>query len=150
MRTINYLHTKDIYYGDVKLENFLVFRNQSIKVGDLGISIKINSKLNDENDRPLYYRPRGYTRNYALEYISNFNNRVARPELLKNDRYGLWKSFHLIYEQMINYENGKRDKILESMLSDLHCDKNKPLNDIVSKWTVKLSQNYDFIFKLCD
>ncbi len=85
MKTINYLHSKDIYYGDVKLENFLVFRNQTIKVGDMGISIKIHSKMHDENNRPLYYRPRGYTRNYALDYIANLNNMVARPELLKND-----------------------------------------------------------------
>ena len=38
---INYLHTRNIYYGDMKPANLLIFRNQEVKIGDLGISIKM-------------------------------------------------------------------------------------------------------------
>ena len=36
-----YLHKRNIYYGDMKGPNLLIFRNQEVKIGDLGISIKM-------------------------------------------------------------------------------------------------------------
>ena len=41
LMAINYLHTRNIYYGDMKPANLLIFRNQEVKIGDLGISIKM-------------------------------------------------------------------------------------------------------------
>ncbi len=45
-KAVRYLHTKNIYYGDVKAANILVFRNQQVKLGDLGIIVK----LDNDND----------------------------------------------------------------------------------------------------
>ena len=42
--SINYLHSRNIYYGDIKPENLLIFRNQEVKIGDFGISIKMQPK----------------------------------------------------------------------------------------------------------
>ena len=43
MCSLDYLHSKNIYYGDMKLANLLVFRNQQVKIGDLGISVKLDN-----------------------------------------------------------------------------------------------------------
>lgn len=37
---IDYLHSKNVYYGDMKPQNVLVFMDMSVKLGDFGISIK--------------------------------------------------------------------------------------------------------------
>ena len=42
MNIVNYLHSRNIYYGDMKPENLLVFRNQRVKIDDVGISLKLN------------------------------------------------------------------------------------------------------------
>lgn len=47
MCALDYIHQKHIYYGDMKPQNLLVFRSQHVKIGDFGISIKLDP--NDEN-----------------------------------------------------------------------------------------------------
>lgn len=41
LECIVFLHSKLIYYGDMKEANILIFKDNSVKLGDLGISIKI-------------------------------------------------------------------------------------------------------------
>lgn len=36
---MNFFHKNDIYYGDMKPKNILIFRDFTVKVGDLGCSI---------------------------------------------------------------------------------------------------------------
>lgn len=36
------MHKRNIYYGDMKAPNLLIFRDQRVKLGDLGISIKLD------------------------------------------------------------------------------------------------------------
>lgn len=39
MSALDYLHSKNIYYGDMKPQNVLIFWNMKVKFGDFGISI---------------------------------------------------------------------------------------------------------------
>jgi serine/threonine protein kinase len=41
MEAMCYLHRKNVYFGDMKPDNLLVFRDYKVKLGDLGISIKL-------------------------------------------------------------------------------------------------------------
>jgi serine/threonine protein kinase len=52
MEAMNYVHSKNVYFGGMKPQNLLVFRDYSVKIGDFGVSMKIpNSSPMDE---PLY------------------------------------------------------------------------------------------------
>lgn len=44
MEIISYLHRQNVYYGDMKPENLLIFRDYKVKLGDFGISIKIKKE----------------------------------------------------------------------------------------------------------
>eukprot|EP00347_Sterkiella_histriomuscorum_P011329 403372867 len=43
-----YLHQRDIYYGDMKPHNLLVFKDQLIKIGDLGTTIKLDHNIQED------------------------------------------------------------------------------------------------------
>ena len=40
MKAIQYLHSNNIYYGDMKPANILIFQNMHVKLGDFGTSEK--------------------------------------------------------------------------------------------------------------
>ena len=37
-----YLHSQNIYYGDMKPENVLIFKDYKVKIGDFGVSMKFS------------------------------------------------------------------------------------------------------------
>ena len=51
-----------MYFGDMKPANLLVFRDQRVKVGDFGISIKMRSDIKE--DVP-FYELKGLTLSFA-------------------------------------------------------------------------------------
>ena len=53
--------------------------------------------MNNEKGYPYFYKSKGYTKNYSLEYMQKFNCFVSKTDLILNDRYGLWKTFSSIY-----------------------------------------------------
>ena len=61
MEALHYVHSKNVYYGDLKPHNLLVFRDMSVKFGDFGISVKIPD--NADNSYKDYIK--GITANYA-------------------------------------------------------------------------------------
>lgn len=42
-----YLHKNNVYYGDMKPENLLIFRNYQVKLGDFGVSKKLPTGCKD-------------------------------------------------------------------------------------------------------
>ncbi len=64
---IEYLHQRNIYYGDMKPANVLVFRDQRLKVGDLGISIKLDD---DDDWDTAKYLLKGVTKKFVTKEIS--------------------------------------------------------------------------------
>ncbi len=50
MKALNFLHYKNIYYGDMKPENLLVFRNQLVKLDDFGVSLKLKKEYFKNKD----------------------------------------------------------------------------------------------------
>jgi len=96
MEAIQYCHSKNIYYGDMKPENLLLFRDMKVKLGDFGVSIKIPTNAKPEDTFNLL----GLTYQYSKPEIGEkFNNEeaVTLKELFENDYYCLWKSFDRIY-----------------------------------------------------
>ena len=66
MEAMSYLHSQNIYYGDMKPENILVFKDYKIKIGDFGCSIKFPK--NSKDDTTFYLS--GLTKFYSLPEMS--------------------------------------------------------------------------------
>ena len=66
---ILYLHQKNVFYSDMKPANLLIFRNQYVKMGDFGVSVKLRDD-DVEGINPLYYA-RGQTKGYCTEEFMN-------------------------------------------------------------------------------
>ena len=58
-----YLHRKNMYYGDMKEANLLIFRDQRVKMGDFGTLIQMSNGENDE------FELKGMTVGYTTEKI---------------------------------------------------------------------------------
>eukprot|EP00347_Sterkiella_histriomuscorum_P020593 403337218 len=149
MKAIDYLHSKNIYYGDMKPENLLIFRNQQVKIGDFGISIKLYKNHKNSKNYPNFYKIRGYTRQYSLPYIQKPLCLVSKPDLYLNDRFGLWKTFHDIYHLMKLKKLSNGSELLEMMISDLDFKKSKlKLHEITLKYIKYFTFQNDFALQL--
>ena len=96
METIDYMHKRNAYFGDMKSENLLVFRDLKVKLGDLGVSIKIK-----DGQEEIYLR--GLTQEYSLKEINtifNNNDPLTKKQLYENDQYSLFKTFEKIYNEL--------------------------------------------------
>lgn len=60
MEAMNYVHSQDIYFGDMKPQNLLVFRDLTVKLGDFGVSLKVNKQDKDE-----LFMLKGMTKEYS-------------------------------------------------------------------------------------
>lgn len=47
LAALQFLHLNDFYYGDMKPANLLVFNDGRVKIGDLGISIKLDPNISE-------------------------------------------------------------------------------------------------------
>jgi serine/threonine protein kinase len=96
IEALNYVHSQKVYYGDMKPQNLLVFRDMSIKLGDFGVSVKVPDNQNfDEED--LYIK--GLTYDFSNKNITqkfHDDQRFSFKELIQNDYYSLYKSFENI------------------------------------------------------
>ena len=42
LKAMQYLHSSNVYYGDMKPENILIFKNYQVKLGDFGTALKLH------------------------------------------------------------------------------------------------------------
>ena len=96
MKAIQYLHSKYIYYGDMKPSNILIFQNMQVKLGDFGTAEKF-----EDMSSILYLR--GATKFFCDPSIwkkINEGTEVSVKEALKNDYYCLWKTFEWTLKEL--------------------------------------------------
>ena len=115
VEAVAYLHSINVYYGDMKPQNLLIFRDMSVKLGDFGISIKLSEEAADEEE----YEIKGVTKGYSSKQIIKKYDAgmVTRGDLLQNDYYGLYKTCKLLlqqYKEQVN-PNG----LFASLVKDL-------------------------------
>ncbi len=65
---MEYIHSENIYYGDMKEANLLIFRDYSIKIGDFGVSIKMKETPVKEGESDEY-DVKGLTPGYITDLI---------------------------------------------------------------------------------
>lgn len=146
---MSYVHSQNVYYGDMKPQNLLIFRDYGVKLGDFGISIKLNEKETADEAHCL----KGMTPGYTFETFANSilnDDPVSRVHLLKNDYYALYQTFFQIYQSF-------KEKIDEKsyfylMLNEVKSlyslkDKRK-LEDVLNGFLSKVEKDEQFIYKL--
>lgn len=81
MEAICFIHDNNVYYGDMKPENILVFRNYKVKLGDFGVSIKIPD---DKIKKDSLIRLKGLTTEFCMPSLIEkyYNHEDATVEEL--------------------------------------------------------------------
>ncbi|CDW87753.1 protein kinase domain containing protein [Stylonychia lemnae] len=145
---VHYLNSRGFYFGDMKPQNLLVFRDQRIKIGDLGISI-MNDPTIDLDEQA--YNLKGLTQAYASqEMIQAFkrNEKVSTNKLMMFDKFSLMRTLEKCIlatdEQYLKYHK-REPKLYENMFNDL---RDKSLKETIEKWTVILATDKEFCLKL--
>lgn len=64
IESLCYLQSLNVYFGDMKPENELVFRNYKVKLGDFGVSMKLNPSESS-------YYLKGLTKEYSLKSMNS-------------------------------------------------------------------------------
>ncbi len=64
MQALEYLHSENVYYGDMKEANLLIFRDYSVKIGDFGVSIKMKEPERLKEGEADEYEIKGLTPGY--------------------------------------------------------------------------------------
>lgn len=101
-KALDYVHSKNVFYCDMKPANLLIFRDYAVKIGDFGVSIKLSEELCGDS-----YYLKGLTKGYALPVLEEeFANDSALPRdtLIRNDYFALFKTFSEIQSQLENHE----------------------------------------------
>lgn len=80
------MHQNNIYYGDMKAANLLIFRTQEVKLGDLGISIKLDPSDKEGNEDKYYVK--GKTVGYVTKEVEEADDQgkaINKNNLYKCD-----------------------------------------------------------------
>jgi serine/threonine protein kinase len=96
MEAMSYLHSKNVYFGDMKPENLLVFRDYKVKLGDFGVSIKLPDDIKDTTEVNL----KGLTEKFCTPYLKKCfydESPVYKKDLWENDSFSLYRTFLIIF-----------------------------------------------------
>ena len=95
MMAIQYLHSKNVVFMDLKPQNILIFRDWQVKLGDFGGAIRIRDDL-------LEYNVHCYTAKFAskefVEKVKKPKQKFSKKELMDHEFYSLWKTFSYFEE----------------------------------------------------
>ena len=124
----------------MKASNILVFRNQKVKLGDMGISVKLRpgSKMDDVFE--LKVATQGYT-NEAVSKAFVEGAPVTKRELFENDRFALIKTFVLL--RSVLGERCKQDSPFTKLLYEIE-DPHYSLEDIITRWAKHFADDFPF------
>ena len=117
MMALNYLHSKNVVFMDLKPQNILIFRDWQVKLGDFGGAIRIRN--NDIQE----YNVHCYTAKFAskefLEKVTINRQKLSKKELIEHDYYTLWKTFSYLKEQLIEGNILKPLNKFDKLVNDL-------------------------------
>eukprot|EP00347_Sterkiella_histriomuscorum_P019909 403339846 len=144
-----YLHQRDVYYGDMKPHNLLVFKDQLIKIGDLGTTIKLDHNI--QEDQKAYFI-KGLSLAYQdLKTFDKWRRKVpqSKNDLFEIDKYSLIRTFYQCIQEtkQIKYDSGNSN-ICQQMFDDLV--EGKSLKFILQKFSKIFVDSADFFTKLLD
>eukprot|EP00347_Sterkiella_histriomuscorum_P021179 403334946 len=147
LQIMAYLHQRDVYYGDMKPHNLLVFKDQQVKVGDLGITMKLDKSIPDQKKA---YFLKGLTLAYVSQKnIQNLQRNIplSRQELFEADIYSLIKTFQQCIENTLKLISQFENKnICQDILNDLMSSQDLKLT--LKTWSQKIMQNKSFVQNL--
>eukprot|EP00347_Sterkiella_histriomuscorum_P007192 403349911 len=151
MQILAYLHQRNFYYGDMKPQNLLVFRDQQVKVGDLGTSFKLDDLRGD--NEPIYGL-KGISKAYASQFMNeSFQcmRGVSKKQLFDGDKFSLIRTFQQCLEETkgLKYPNQttEYDNVCDEMLNDLI---KMDILEVVYKFSRYFAQNTGFVLNLID
>eukprot|EP00347_Sterkiella_histriomuscorum_P002818 403366689 len=148
IEALQFLHQHDMFFGDMKPQNLLVFNDMNVKIGDLGVSIKLNPSI-DENLK--VYQLKGLSMAYcSTDTIVGFYSKklFSKKELFEIDKYALIVTIEKSIKRIVEVHNKNFQNSLkyhEEILKDLEEVK---LIDVVAKWRHKLKLDHQFFQNL--
>eukprot|EP00347_Sterkiella_histriomuscorum_P013869 403363056 len=144
-----YLHQRDVYYGDMKPHNLLVFKDQLVKIGDLGTIIKLDSSKQDDQKAYLIQGiSPAYQENKTLD---EWRRKIpqSKNELFEIDKYSLIRTFYQCIEKTKQIKcQSENINICQQMLDDLV--QKQSLKHILQKYSKIMSDSPSFIPNLID
>eukprot|EP00347_Sterkiella_histriomuscorum_P012589 403367990 len=147
MQIMAYLHQRNVYYGDMKPHNLLVFKDQLVKVGDLGITMRLDTSIPD--DQKAYYFKGMSLQHASQKTINDFHKTVpqSKKELLKCDIYSIISTFQKCIEYTHKLDEKFENKnMCQEIVNDLMSSQD--LIDTLKKWSKNIMQNQSFVKNL--
>eukprot|EP00347_Sterkiella_histriomuscorum_P000415 403375953 len=138
---LEFLHQRQFYFGDMKPQNLLVFRDQLVKIGDLGISIKADPRIGNQEK---FYKLNGMTKSYCSHQImSAFYNetRLSFDELIDADRFSTIQTMSFCLNRVAKIHESKfegRKQYAKKLMTDLQV---MTVSECITKWTKVFQKN---------
>eukprot|EP00347_Sterkiella_histriomuscorum_P001520 403371716 len=146
MQILAYLHQRNVYYGDMKPHNLLVFKNQLVKVGDLGISQKLRDDLNPDQKA---YKLKGISWAYAsipMHKAYQGSWFLSKKQLFEGDKFSLIRTFQQCMEETKHLKVDSPFKDLpQQMIDDLM---KSDLIEVIRKYEAIFAESINFAFTL--
>lgn len=101
MNGMQYCHNNNLYYGDMKTANLLIFRDQRVKIGDLGISVRVDYSDREGKDKKYFLK--GATQGFLPDLMMlslQSEEPVSKKEMFSADEYSLQITFKSVIARL--------------------------------------------------
>eukprot|EP00347_Sterkiella_histriomuscorum_P001910 403370201 len=150
LSALEFVNQRGMYYGDMKPQNLLVFRDQLVKLGDFGISIK--AEPNEDTDI-LMYRLKGLTRAFSSnEMISALmkNSKLSFKRLLDADKFSMLATFEKCINQVSNLHKKLYQDKPKIYMEFYHDYQEMTAQQVLGKWFKLFCTKPEILLKLGD
>ena len=147
MVCIQEMHLRGLYYGDMKAPNCLLNRNQGVRIGDMGICVKLDKLIGSEEE--VYYII-GLTPGFTTEEVAQAyrdGTRVSRATLFESDKFALLETFRRAALRCKPLYERDDTPLYEEILQDLE---QMSLGDAVLKWNARFISDTGILNALVD